>query len=49
MGREDPLEEERATHYRILCWDNPMDGGAWRAIVWGPKESDMTEHMQRTE
>ena len=28
------------------CLENPMDRGAWRAIVYGvPKESDMTEHV----
>ena len=25
------------------CLENPMDGGAWRAKLWGGKESDMTE------
>ena len=25
LGREDPLEEEMATHSRILAWNNPMD------------------------
>jgi len=29
LGLEGPLEEEMATHSR----DNPMDGGAWQAIV----------------
>ena len=24
-GREDPLEEEMATHSSILAWKNPMD------------------------
>ena len=28
MGREDPLEEEMATHSSILP-GNSMDGGAW--------------------
>ena len=32
LGREDPLEEEMATHSSILAW-NPMDGGAWWATV----------------
>ena len=26
------------------CWDNPMDGGAWRATVHGVTESGMTSH-----
>ena len=25
LGREDPLEEEMATHSSILAWKNPMD------------------------
>ena len=24
LGREDPLEEEMATHSSILAWKNPM-------------------------
>ena len=35
LGREDPLEEEMATCSGILCLENPMDRGAWRAIVHG--------------
>ena len=27
------LEKEMATHSSILAWENPMDGGAWRATV----------------
>ena len=26
------------------CLENPMDRGAWQGIVWGVKESDMTEN-----
>ena len=40
LGWEDPLEKEMATHSSILGLENPMDGGAWRAIVL---ESDTTE------
>ena len=29
LGREDPLEEEMATHSSILPWKNPIDKGAW--------------------
>ena len=32
---EDPLEEGMATHSSILTWRNPMDRGAWWAIVHG--------------
>ena len=33
LGREDPLEEEMATH--SSCLENAMDRGAWQAIVHG--------------
>ena len=33
LGWEDPLEEDMATHSRILAWRVPMDGGAWQAAV----------------
>ena len=34
LGQEDPLEKEMATHSSILAWRmNPMDRGAWRAVV----------------
>ena len=32
-GREDPLEEEMATHCSILAWKSPMGRGAWQATV----------------
>ena len=32
LGWEDPLEKEMATHSSILA-ENPVDRGAWRAIV----------------
>ena len=32
LGQEGPLEEGIATHYGILS-ENPMDRGAWQAIV----------------
>ena len=35
LGWEDSLEEEMATHSRILAWRIPMDRGAWRATVHG--------------
>ena len=41
LGWEDPLEEEGLLQYS--CLENPMDRGAWWAIPWGRKESDMTE------
>ena len=46
LGREDPLEEEMATHSSILGLENPMDGGAWyRLQSLGCKESDTTERF----
>ena len=32
-GREDPLEDEMASHSRILAWRLPMFRGAWWATV----------------
>ena len=39
LGWEDPLEEEMGTQTSILAWKNPMDRGAWRAIVYGLAKS----------
>ena len=33
LGREDPLEEDVATHSSILTWRIPTDRGAWWATV----------------
>ena len=42
LGREDPLEEEIATHFRILAWDILWTEEAWQATVHRvAKESDM--------
>ena len=38
LGLKDPLEEGMAIHSGILAW-NPMDRGAWRAIVHRVKPS----------
>ena len=44
LGREDPPEEDMATHSSILAWRVPMDRGAWWVTVQrGHKELDMTE------
>ena len=46
LGWEGPLEKEMATHSSILVLGNPMDGGAWRAIVHGvAKEWDTTSRL----
>ena len=33
MGREEPLEEEMATHSSILAWEIPWTKRAWWAAV----------------
>jgi len=38
-GLEDPLEKKMATHSSILACKNPMDRGAWQAVVHGVSES----------
>ena len=38
-GREDPLEEEMATHSSILAWKKSKDRGAWWATVHGVANS----------
>ena len=43
LGREDPLEEEMATHYSILAW-RAMDREAWQAIVQGFAKSRTRQH-----
>ena len=45
LGREDPLEEEMATHSSYSCLENPMDRGAWRATVIR-SQSHITEHVR---
>ena len=40
LGREDPLEKEMATHSSIPAL-NPMDRGAWWAIVHGVAKNQM--------
>ena len=32
LGQEDPLEKRMATH-QYSCLENPMDRGAWWAII----------------
>ena len=39
MGWEDPLEKGMATHFSILAWSIPMDGGAGQATVYGGAKS----------
>ena len=37
LGWEDPLKKEMATQYS--CLENPVDGGAWWAVVPGVAKS----------
>ena len=39
LGWEDPVEEGMATHSSIPCLEDPMDGGAWQAMVHGVAKS----------
>ena len=41
LGKEGPLEKGmgRNTHSRILARGNPIDRGAWQAIVYGVPKS----------
>ena len=45
-GSERSSGEENGNPLQYSCLENPMDGGAWQAIVpRGRKESDMTEQL----
>ena len=41
VGREDPLEEEMATHSSILAWKSPWMGYS----PWAHEEWDVTEQV----
>ena len=45
LGREDPLEEEMATHFSILTWRIPWTEEPGWAIVHGEAESDTTQRL----
>ena len=42
LGREDPLEQEMATHFSILAWK--FHGQQSLVGPWGCKKLDTTEH-----
>ena len=44
LGREDPLEEEMATHSSILAWRIPKSLAGYSP--WCQKESDTTEWLR---
>ena len=46
LGREDPQEEEMATHSSILVWENPWTEEPVRLQSWGHKDLDTTEARQ---
>ena len=45
LGQEDPLDEGVATHSSVSCLENPMDRGAWRAVVHRVAESDTLKQL----
>ena len=45
LGREDPLEEEMATHFSILTWRIPWTEEPGWATVHGEAESDTTQQL----
>ena len=46
LGRDDPLEKGMTTHSsQYSCQENPIDTGAWWAIVHRDTESDTTKRL----
>ena len=46
MSLEDPLEEEMATHSRILAWEIPWTEEPGGYSPWGHKDLHTTEHTR---
>ena len=44
LGREESLEQEKATHSSILAWNIPQTGRLMGYNPWDCKGLDMTEH-----
>ena len=47
-GPKDPLKESMATHSSIFCQENPMNRGAWRAMVHGVSKSQIQMKQMST-
>ena len=45
LGREDPLEEEMATHSSVLAWEIPWTEEPGGLLSMGSQESDTTEWL----
>ena len=45
LGQEDPLDEGVATHSSVSFLENPMDRGAWRAVVRRVVDSDTLKRL----
>ena len=45
LGREDPMQQEMASHSSILAWEIHGQRNLASSSPRGHKESDTTEHM----
>ena len=45
LGREDPLEEEMATHYSILAWRNPWTKEPGGYSPWARKSQTRLKQL----
>ena len=43
LGQEDPPGEGNGNPLRYSCLENPMDSGAWRAVVQEVTKLNLTE------
>ena len=49
LGPEEPLEDENGNPLLYSCWKNPMDRGAWWAIVYwiAKSQTRLSTHTHR--